>query len=60
MRYLAKICYDGSKFQGFQRLNNGKGVQNELERVLSILENQKVVVKGAGRTERMMHKLWKQ
>ncbi len=55
MRYLAKICYDGSKFQGFQRLNNGKGVQNELERVLSILENQKVVVKGAGRTDALVH-----
>ena len=27
MKYLARIWYDGSKFQGFQRLNNGCGVE---------------------------------
>ena len=28
MRYLARISYDGSKFLGFQRLKNDKGVEN--------------------------------
>ena len=37
MRYLARISYDGSKFLGFQRLKNGKGMQNYLEMVLSII-----------------------
>ena len=57
MRYLARISYDGSKFEGFQRLPNGKGVQNELERVLSELSKTFVEVKGAGRTDAGVHAL---
>ncbi len=57
MRYLARISYDGSKFLGFQRLKNGKGVQNELERVLSILAKKPVFVHGAGRTDAGVHAL---
>ena len=57
MRYLAIIKYDGSKFEGFQRLNNGKGVQNEIENVLSIIAKRKVEIKGAGRTDRKVHAL---
>lgn len=57
MKYLAIIKYDGSKFEGFQRLNNGKGVQNEVENVLSIIAKRKVEIKGAGRTDRKVHAL---
>ena len=57
MKYLAIIKYDGSKFEGFQRLNNGKGVQNEIENVLSIIAKRKVEIKGAGRTDRKVHAL---
>jgi len=57
MRYLARISYDGSKFQGFQRLNNGKGVQNVLESVLSNINRRDVLVKGAGRTDAGVHAL---
>lgn len=55
MRYLASISYDGSHFYGFQRLNNGLGVQNELERVLSIIAKESVRVHGSGRTDRGVH-----
>ena len=55
MRYLARISYDGSHFEGFQRLNNGRGVQNEIEHVLSILAHHEVRIKGAGRTDRGVH-----
>ena len=57
MRYLARISYDGSHFEGFQRLNNGRGVQNEIEHVLSILAHHEVKIKGAGRTDRGVHAL---
>ena len=57
MRYLARISYDGSKFLGFQRLKNGKGVQNELERVLKILAKKEILVHGAGRTDAGVHAL---
>ena len=55
MRYLITVSYDGSKFFGFQRLNNEKTVQSELERALSIINKKEVLVKGAGRTDRGVH-----
>ena len=57
MRYFARISYDGSHFEGFQRLKNGRGVQNEIEHVLSILAHHEVKIKGAGRTDRGVHAL---
>lgn len=55
MRCLASVSYDGSKFFGFQRLNNLLTVQGELERVLERIVKEKVEVKGAGRTDRGVH-----
>lgn len=55
MRYLAKISYDGSKFYGFQKLNNYKTVQEELEKALTKINKSVVLVKGAGRTDRGVH-----
>lgn len=55
MRYLATICYDGSKYFGFQRLNNEKSVQAEIEKALSIINKSYVEVKGSGRTDRGVH-----
>lgn len=55
MRYLARVVYDGTNFYGFQRLNENRSVQGELERVLSILNKDNVEVKGAGRTDKGVH-----
>lgn len=55
MRYLMKISYDGSNFNGFQRLNDLRTVQGELERVLSVLNKKDVLVKGASRTDKGVH-----
>lgn len=55
MRYLASVSYDGSKFYGFQRLNNKKSVQNEIEKVLTHINKTVVHIKGAGRTDRGVH-----
>ena len=55
MKYLATVSYDGSKFYGFQRLNNENSVQKELERALSIINKLEVFVKGSGRTDRGVH-----
>ncbi len=55
MRYLASISYDGSKFYGFQKLNNHRTVQNELENILTKINKSYVSVKGAGRTDRGVH-----
>lgn len=57
MKYLIKISYDGSKFYGFQRLMRKPSVQDTLEKALSKINKTKVVVKGAGRTDRGVHAL---
>lgn len=55
MHYLVKVAYDGSKFYGFQRLNEELSVQKVLEDALSKINNSEVVIKGAGRTDRGVH-----
>ena len=55
MKCLASVSYDGSKFYGFQRLNEEQSVQKELERVLTKINKSNVEVKGAGRTDRGVH-----
>ena len=55
MRYLIEIAYDGSNFYGFQRLKGKRCVQEEIEHVLTILNNSKVEIKGAGRTDKGVH-----
>lgn len=55
MRYLITVSYDGSKYYGFQKLNNNKSIQGELERVLTKINKKVVFVKGSGRTDRGVH-----
>lgn len=55
MRYLIRFSYDGSKFYGFQRLNNKPCVQRELEEALKSFTREDVEIKGAGRTDRGVH-----
>lgn len=55
MKYSLIIAYDGSKFYGFQRLNENPTVQKSLEEALSKLDKSPVIVKGAGRTDRGVH-----
>lgn len=53
--FLIKIAYDGSKFYGFQRLNDHLTVQKVLEESLTKLNKKEVIIKGAGRTDRGVH-----
>ena len=55
MNYVIEISYDGSKFFGFQRLNEELSVQKVLEEALTKINKQTVEVKGAGRTDRGVH-----
>ena len=57
MKYKAVVSYDGTNFYGFQRLNSKRSVQKVLEEALSILNKQKVTVKGASRTDKGVHAL---
>ncbi len=55
MKYMMVISYDGSKFNGFQRQNNVRNVQGYLEDTLGKILNDKIEVKGSGRTDRGVH-----
>lgn len=57
MKYLITVSYDGSKYYGFQRLNDLLSIQKELEDALSVINKDKVYVKGSGRTDRGVHAL---
>lgn len=55
-RYRALLEYDGSDFLGYQRQRAGtRTIQGELERTLSQLARQPVMVTGAGRTDTGVH-----
>lgn len=57
-RYRALLEYDGTGFLGYQRQRAGtRTVQGELERTLSQLARQPVMVTGAGRTDTGVHAL---
>ena len=50
------ICYDGTKYKGFQRLpGNILTIQGKLEQVLSRLLNEQIEVCGSGRTDAGTH-----
>ena len=55
MRYLMIISYDGSKFHGFQRQKDVRNVQGYLETQLSKILNEDIIIKGAGRTDALVH-----
>lgn len=56
MRYFMIFSYDGSLFKGYQKQNNERTIQGELERVLSkINSNKEVHVSATGRTDAGVH-----
>lgn len=57
MRYKCLISYDGTNYHGFQVQGTLKTVQEELERVLLIINKQRVIVYSAGRTDAKVHAL---
>jgi tRNA pseudouridine38-40 synthase len=49
------IQYDGTNYHGWQIQSNGRSVQGEITRALSILDHRPVTVYGAGRTDAGVH-----
>ena len=55
-RYKLTVEYDGTPFVGWQRQNNGRSVQGELERAVGALTGGRPLpVRGAGRTDAGVH-----
>ena len=51
------IQYDGTDFSGWQRQLNGRTVQEEIEKALSIILKKNVKINGSGRTDAGVHAL---
>ena len=49
------IQYDGTDYHGWQPQANGRTIQGELTRVLSLFDDREVTVHGAGRTDAGVH-----
>jgi tRNA pseudouridine38-40 synthase len=56
-RFKLTIEYDGSPFAGWQRQKNGLSVQDTIEGAVAALCSQRVMVRGAGRTDAGVHAL---
>ena len=54
-KFKMTIQYDGTNYHGWQIQANGRTVQGELTRVLSMLDHRHVTVYGAGRTDAGVH-----
>ena len=55
MRIKIIFSYDGSKFNGFQRQNNERSVQKEIEIALCNIYDVNIEIKGSGRTDAKVH-----
>ena len=53
--YKLLICYDGSRYSGWERKKDRDTIQGKLENVLARLCGEPVVVNGAGRTDAGVH-----
>ncbi len=51
------LAYDGSAYVGWQRQDNGRSIQGELEAALHDIEERPISVVGAGRTDAGVHAL---
>lgn len=57
MRYKLIISYDGTTFHGFQRQSKLVSIQGTIEEALKLIFKEKVLIKGAGRTDAKVHAL---
>jgi tRNA pseudouridine38-40 synthase len=56
-RYALRVAYDGSHYHGWQRQENARTVQAELEQVLSTILRENISLQAAGRTDAGVHAL---
>lgn len=56
-RLRLTIAYDGTPWQGWQSQTDGMGVQDQVEKAMSIIAKTPVRIEGSGRTDRGVHAL---
>lgn len=56
-RYFLELAYKGTGFSGFQVQHNAVTIQSEVEKAISILHKEKVILTGSSRTDSGVHAL---
>ena len=57
MRYLIDFSYSGQLFNGYQKQPKLRTVQGEIEKVLTNINNEQVIIYSAGRTDSKVNAL---
>ena len=58
MNYMLTLCYDGTRYRGWQRLpDDPRSIQGRIEAVLSRMEGKTVKISGCSRTDAGVHAL---
>lgn len=55
MRYLMTFSYDGTNFSGYQKQPYKRTIQEEIEKVLSKINNSQISISASGRTDAKVH-----
>ena len=55
MRYFIQFSYNGTNYHGWQIQQNSNTVQAEINKALSTLLQEEILVTGAGRTDTGVH-----
>ncbi len=55
MRYFIEISYQGKKYHGWQSQPDANSVQEEINKAISVVLQEEVIVLGAGRTDTGVH-----
>lgn len=54
-RYMLRVAYDGTNYHGWQAQDNANTIEQELNKALSQLTGEEIVVMGASRTDAGVH-----
>lgn len=57
MNYCVRMSYDGRCYHGFQRQQEERTIQHELEKVLSLIFKEPISIAASGRTDAEVHAL---
>ena len=55
MRFQSIVEYDGTRYTGFQSQSSGGSIQDQIERALKLMTQQKIRIHAAGRTDKGVH-----
>lgn len=55
MRYFIEISYQGKKYHGWQSQPDANSVQEEINKAISVVLQEEIIVLGAGRTDTGVH-----